>query len=697
MKKKKNNQTKINNVVSLIPSELNFCINKFEKSKSLVEFLEILTVVAQTSVNCDFIYKYWDIYVDQLVCKNPQNVVLDWIGCLHFLSNEVHISEKSALSDENYSDFDQEYHDINISSIAKDIALAYAEEGGEFYKIGDWTNDTDYPYGIFMAAWPLSDILTEHPDINEAAKLISSYMDALYIAEKPDDDIVLVKQYGLIDFLKNRLLPWVFNDEFDKQIVYKLILEIMNHEIKPLEPDTYPLGFSFLEIAKLIPVLPPKLFCTFVEVFTNGININLPSSKLSEIEKISIKTLLDAMLGYAGITVNSFNSITCIYIWSYFIIDKEILNLAISRLTNIRRSDPYGYSPITWDMGWCIRENISRICEVANIALDHHEIAYLIAPTNPNEYGFLGGFSCDKVWIGEEFLDTNYPYVGIMRTKIYCTVIDCALNEGWYEFANACLAFFIFSQPIYCNNKLFINDWAVFSKRLLKGSSLPSFERVRVAVRFAIDRIVSEEKYNKIDVLNLEYWAKDSTDNKNLPFISPIPIYNKIQHDLIEYFGENLWNKINIITKRQLQDAEKQWSAMHGHLGRGVHDFGSLAISFIKPIEVELRTRLQPILQSVEYINFRQVQGRNIEKNPTFGTLLHLLNDFHKLPKALQEKIKELGIRIHTDKDLLTNLFDLLKLRNEAAHSAGFTASDIVKLRGLLYDKQILKRFFNLM
>lgn len=692
--KKKNKPVRRGNIVNLTPSGVSVGIKKFEKSKSLGDFLGILNIVAQTSIKCDFVFDCWEDYVGEIIDKNPLPIFLDWIGCLRFIKENTQTNPQSDLNETDFNANDESIHNSNISSSAKSIVEAVAQDGISFDEIGNRFHDSDFTSGIFMAAWPFEDLLKEHAGIDEAARLISSYMNALYSDEGIKEGLIIVQQKGLVEFVKNKLLPWIFQGNKDDFETYTFIIGILIGEINPLDPDTFPTGFSFLKIAQVIPSLTPKFFSLFVEVLTDEIGIDLPYSKLPKNESNAIQKLLDTMLGYDGITAESFNSISCIYCWSNFEIEIPIMQNAIDRFIAMRRNDPYGPSPISWDIAWSIRENISRICSTSNITLERHDLAYLIAPTWPSEYGWLGGFSYDNVWSGEE---AGFPKTGIMRKNIYLTVFDCALNEGWYEFANACLAFFLFSQPLYCQNQLFIyDDWPNFSEKLHKASKLPGFDKVREAARFAIDCIISNEKYNKIDALNLEGWANKTTNTKNLSKENPVEFYNKIQDELIESLGESVWNNTNLITRRQLQDAEKQWSAMHSHLGRGVHDFGSLAISYIKPIEVELRNRLLPILQTKEYDNYRRSQGRLPEKNPTLGTLLHLLNDFKKLPTSFQEKIKQSGIGIYSDRVLLKQLFELLNLRNKAAHSDSFIATDIVELRGLLYDKQTLKRFFEL-
>ena len=143
-----------------------------------------------------------------------------------------------------------------------------------------------------------------------------------------------------------------------------------------------------------------------------------------------------------------------------------------------------------------------------------------------------------------------------------------------------------------------------------------------------------------------------------------------------------------------MQATEKKWSELHSHLGRGIDDWGSLGIDYIKIIEMDLRKRLNPVLKTKEYESYQNSQARSAG-HPTFGSLIHILREFNRLPASLKEKIKYSGVKLHNERLLLDQLSDLLRLRNQAAHNE-FNASNIIELRGLLYDKGFLKNYFSL-
>jgi hypothetical protein len=139
-----------------------------------------------------------------------------------------------------------------------------------------------------------------------------------------------------------------------------------------------------------------------------------------------------------------------------------------------------------------------------------------------------------------------------------------------------------------------------------------------------------------------------------------------------------------------LKDAELKWTACHRYVGRGIEQWGNIAGEFVKPVELELVSRLLPVFESSGYTDWQAQQGHNVEGKPTLGAAIYVLSKFKTLPNGLQEHIRSLPLRTYEDKKLIRQLRVLLDMRNRAFHPEPFSAGDLFSLRQRIFDDGLL-------
>ncbi len=694
--KKSAKYNKNKKVVYLLPESVSQKIEIFEKSKRFVDFLLILNELAPLSVNYDFIWDIWVKYQDEIIDDLPVQRFLQWISGIDFLTN------KPVKIDHPEND----HPNANISDLVQKLIEVLENEDAIIKHNKIFYYSQENPYGMFLSAWPFKDFFIDYPEIDESSKIIASYINVVFKdnSELKYDKLVVLNKYNLVDKLKKIIIPWIkiksqSDDNFQRLYITFLIL-IGEMDITNIL--TFPDNFSVIKFAGILCSLSNPLFDRIIDIIVEQManNDDWPNS-----EKQGYKELFQKLMYYNNLSPYSFDKIIFIYgLWDVadlikdlgFDYIKSLVQKNINQFIIDRRNTTYGQSPMSYELALNMRADLSSFCFKMDLELKH-DIAYLLSPTEDSEndsYG-LGWFNFNAI-PSESIID--FESFIEARKKNYLIVIEAALDEGWFELANACLAFFLFSQPLICKNHLCIKqDWPKFSHLLLQCSTLPGFNRVKAAAQYAINFLNLNNQSSSIDQLCLKTWAEPNVisknDSNNIMLFNAIPEYQRIQNFLADYFGQELWLKISLLSKQKLQDAEKQWTALHEHLGRGIGDFASLAISYVKVIETELTERLKPVIQSKEFVDFARPKERD---KPTLGFLLNQLKNHYQWSDSLKNMVIERGVKLHTDKQLMKNLFDIMQLRNKAAHSDSFSAQEIVELRTLLYDGQVLKRFFQM-
>ena len=173
--------------------------------------------------------------------------------------------------------------------------------------------------------------------------------------------------------------------------------------------------------------------------------------------------------------------------------------------------------------------------------------------------------------------------------------------------------------------------------------------------------------------------------------------YRLIEQDIIEKLGTACWLRLPIEVKSQLADAEQQWSSLHRNLGTRHGDFGALATSYTKVVEITLLKAFEPIAKTEAFVEYwRARYHREPDSHLTVGPMIHAMKSFSKLPEALQGVVIKAGIRLQADPDLLRELLGIVEVRNRGAHTAAVKDKDVLKIREAFYAKKILRRMMDL-
>lgn len=325
-----------------------------------------------------------------------------------------------------------------------------------------------------------------------------------------------------------------------------------------------------------------------------------------------------------------------------------------------------------------------------------HDLSYLLAA--PPDWVFDDFVSFATLIYDKDTQEEKQHYAQERATN-YMRVFHAAVEEGWDEFANAALAYFLFSQPIHFEKRLYV-DWRDLGAALRLAPTLKGYHRVERALQVAGARICGDGQHH-YDALCLAAWVPAGAPHVELPadFTGVTESPRKdIEKELIEDIGTETWLKLGTKAKQQLCDAERQWYRQHMDIGRGMKDWGGVALSFVKPIEGELGRKLDNVLGSAAFQNYHirtynQPPKRHIE----LGRMLYLFKEFGRLDQSLQSLIVDTNIRLQEDNDLIKRLLEAMKYRNKGAHRDGLSAVEFVKLRELLFEKGALKRFIELL
>lgn len=734
------------NVIDLSPASVRSSLNAFKEHGRLEDFLSTLTALAPSTIDVPGVWQEWKRLNGQITADKPVNQVLDWLSGLAFPS--AYADEAETAADSAFTGGDEEggtggfkpklrVSDLNMDFLKLGWQCAEEAEERTEYRVLKM-KDPANPYGVFFAAYPLEKVLPGYPIVDEAARLITRYLNDIYrlgVPVQPENpEYIPVSNPRLRAFVEQELLPWAFGHElgmlvgeeseeansrrhqletlraFQNHLVSFLDVLWVSSELELDGQDDPPLHV----LAEAMVYLPQAYF----ERITANISVeeglgefpglhefyevmlSLPLGETySSWEEFEQEVLEDNPLrGYTEhfqylsefpvvplaalprlIDVESYENLfgTAENQGGLTINWPLISDILPKRLTRLRRKKYEGKSPFDLETAanlgfWILSTKFGA-----------HDLTYML-PCTVDGLGFgRNPFASDEFFPNE-------------RSELYLLVYRLALEEGWHAFARAVLIFYLFSQPIISKGPLHV-DWSDLGQVMQSASGLPGAEEVAYAARLAMEILETNGQKDSLDHLNLQAWAVHEAV-KPVPLDLPLVRHGEIEKDLKESIGNEAWIKLSIYGKRQLLDAEADWSAKHRDVGKGRGDFGVVAVSYVKVFEGELLNRLAPVFQSSAYIEyFKTTHNRIPERHMTIGPALHLLKDFAQLPMALQGHINDIGIRVQDDQALIKSLLDAMKVRNKGAHAGEFNEKEFVDLRKLLFEKGGLRRFIELM
>lgn len=375
-----------------------------------------------------------------------------------------------------------------------------------------------------------------------------------------------------------------------------------------------------------------------------------------------------------------------------------LIESTIKRISHARRTAYAGLSPFSINSAAYLGETLSTICLLLRIT-PKHDLSYLLATNSDlDDKGF--GRSPFAARAYQQDTPEEMQSYAQDRAASYMRVFHAAVEEGWDEFANAVLAFFLFSQPIHFENRLWV-DWRDLGAALRLASTLNGYHRVERALGVA-GAMICGDGQRHYDALCLAAWVPEDAPSVELPAadFTGVTVAKRtiIEQELVDYLGAETWLKLGPEAKRQLVEADIKWDLQHSKFGRGIRNWGGLATEYVNVIEGELGRRLADVLNSDVFRNdHTRAKGRPPEPHITLGPMLYIFKDFELRDQALKDLITATNIHLQDDVTLINHLLKVMHYRNRSAHPVGLSADEFSKLRTLLFEKGVLKRFIELL
>jgi len=213
------------------------------------------------------------------------------------------------------------------------------------------------------------------------------------------------------------------------------------------------------------------------------------------------------------------------------------------------------------------------------------------------------------------------------RLRLALEIAGQAADDGFDELANAVLAFGIFLQVVLHPESLEC-DWRTLVSLVRRLKKLPGHDMVEKAMAIAAAS-VAEKAPGSPQVLLLAPWAKG--DHASAPKEGPVNVAGLAAH-VEEQIGSSVWKGLPGDVQNQLADAELGWDLHHRYVGTGRGDFGVVATSYVKAVELALGKALGPIMPLRHTVSFLKSEKRKVDPKPTLGNMIFLLEHYPRLP-----------------------------------------------------------------
>jgi hypothetical protein len=290
------------------------------------------------------------------------------------------------------------------------------------------------------------------------------------------------------------------------------------------------------------------------------------------------------------------------------------------------------------------------------------------------------------------------------RSRHYLHAVELATNDGMPEFSAALLAFYVYSQSVVTEIRGADNEsdlglvayWPDVAAAIQSRLDGPGSDLLRKSSRIAAARF--ERRGVILPALNLRALVGGGDADIRLLWSQPIvprPLYRKDTRLRLESgIGQETLQRLPETAAEALIDAELAWNRTHDLLGNGLSNWSNLVVSFAKPFEIALVTKLESAYNSEEFRVYHQQRFPNhpMEK-PMLGSMIHMLKHFSRLPSAVRGLIERSGVSVQTDRSVIEQLFKLQLVRNKAAHRDIVSDEEFVAFRKLLFDDGLLARF----
>ena len=749
-----NSSTRSNRIPSFVGSISAEVVSAFEQEPSIENFLAILEVIG-THDDGTWISKFWESESPRLEFHpKPVRTFLDWLSRTAIRRKAI---TPDNVVDISCSQLIVDAREKTASSYpAQDPAITLASQLGQMYGAQARSNENyvleqrNERYGYFYAAYPIQDLLKEYFLDSDPARVIWQYLQAIYPCEsegdaqwRPTKKQPTFLSDGIADFLHQYFLPWILerngSDPVDEPVwpsgqratLQKIAISIIDDSLCNKRSKISKLRkLPSKKLADILPLLPQAFFNLVLAQIINSLFSEL-NSESDWLNWKKFAELMDVVLSLpVGAPAHSMDDLELPYV-SYLegIADNYLLNASdlpylphqairsliteffdycepeasddaadrqslaksiSARIRRYRRNNCSGCSP--WNaetaavIGFWLSYSSHDIDIICRLTVDSGHFYGADMRTSFDESG--------------PFASPLYPLCAESRHQRFATQIDLVnrmVDEGWYEFANASFAFLLITQLALHRESLEC-EWNSLNSLLDRLRDQPGKEVLDSAIFFAIDALRDEERPASLQELLLRSRYSKPIDHLRVPENLSDWVINQrlIEKDLEEKLGKEAWMAIPVSAKKQLRDAEREWTAAHRNIGTRDGDFGALATSYVKVVEILLLENLTLVCRTAAFKDYWTHKfKRQPDAHLTLGPLLHMLKEFDNLPAPLQGEITNNGISIQNDRSLIKSLLNLMAIRNKGAHTSDVSDSDVVKIRDVLYGDQVLTRIVN--
>jgi hypothetical protein len=592
-----------------------------------------------------------------------------------------------------------------VSALVKD----YIEEQKEL------SDKFEQKYSWFRSSWLLADILEHtYPEEIEPGRIIAEFLKLLFpegveplrVTYENSEPKLQVSHGTPFHNLISKIGFSVIETSYSSAIGKECLCFGLHCILNPVEKVDLPINITFDIVVKEIIYAPTEFFLSWTnswwlyfgdydddnnspDMTVSALNILLESCKLSlpiSFEYNGKKSVLTPHI--LGCLFKKINISGCDL--SEHSLEVKLTDL-INQYRDLRRNVYCGVSPL----GFTTAFDLAYVLESNGYDIKKLDFTSILA----------GGFlDFGNIYLYPENKEPVHC-VDEFNSKqaVYLVLFDKALEEGFFELANALISLYLMARALFCQCRFPVSK--ELQRAISTGLSLPGFRTLKHTLETIIgwsEKYFPSEPLAKLSVKIFKQFLPKQASlhliNNQGPTESKknSAIEKEVEASFVEQLGQERWNKLSGESKRQLKSAEVLWRRCYADFGFGVQDWSGLVNNYCKVIEKELTDKLCVFYASEEYKVFYETRNHKaIPRHPTTGLLLKELQYYEKLPIGLQELLNNSSQSIHKDKKLSSQLQKLVDFRNQAAHKEEFDMVKYAEFKKLYFSEKVIHRFID--
>ncbi len=648
------------------------CISALNRTMTFADFLNCFARVLQNGHEETVISRWWTENHDQLKSDNPE------VEFAIFLKR-VQIVDRAYTSIPKIREEEMrgpKARELGEQS-AKVLEMADAHESEQQSKAqGELSR-----YWAFKPAWPFHAILSQLFPECDPAVIIASNLRAIFPSLRPpidDEQVATTNNIRVIHGshshqLMIEIARWI--SLRTSTVVGELFKYVLMDEGSPTWNSA---AADFLKIAT-------SHSHALFELVMDAWQLNPVGPKLTKGEELI--TLLDLPLsrepdiaGSPHLTPHNLDILSCDHAidvlyeqgWKDCQVDAQrSWSSFLKRYTEFRRRELDGRSPVDIKTADSL-----RFGQESNYFLGEIETDFTIQLAECwNDYGALL-----SEWDGD-------PVDLESRAGKYLSLFHQAQQEGYFELANALLAFFLFSQSLAHRGKLG-SDAGIYSA-IKEGMTLPGSLMLRRSVDISAQ--IAEENKNPVVAMKLKQFVNTSSfpaindETRQLGEITIHPSAANAERWLVNRLTEKRWYTLADLSRDALKNAQLNFVMFL----KQRKNWGTVAVEYCKPFEHEIRRRYE---KSYRTWNIEEKDAKQVDA----VAIIKMLIKYKTLSPSIQAMIDATGATLHNKRKLLERIEHLMvNYRNVGAHPNEFPIDVLNKLRKNLFEDEILSKFID--